>query len=249
MPQQHGHFKMHASTDDQIDVPWDTSDIGSEAPPRQMMQMSRKPFWFHEKSNRGSAIGCEATREARYAGSCNNATPQSNGQSGCSSCSPVRELRVPDEQRPTPPRSSALVTLFAGSARRHLPQARPRGYDRPGGTLLPCGLHQDDVIQLMYRELSPEDFELLCKLDEMLPKRNIARENFVALLPRASAGDCNCIECGVCLAELEPSTVVIRLPCRHSYHPHCISRWLTQCKNSCPLCFVAIDQNQEPHSI
>lgn len=122
------------------------------------------------------------------------------------------------------------------------------GADGYRDMILPCGLCQDDVIQLMYRDLKPEDFEMLSKLDERLPKTNIAPCTLVQELPRCTARESGCSQCGICLAELEPVASVIQLRCRHAFHPPCISRWLTQCKNSCPLCFVAIDQIQEPTS-
>lgn len=109
--------------------------------------------------------------------------------------------------------------------------------------MLPCGLFQDEVIQIMYRDLSPEDYETLSKLDEKVPKK-IVRKNLVDSLPRCLAQDYGCTECGVCLAELEPSSRVVLLSCRHGFHPACISRWLTQCKNTCPLCAAHIDQVQ-----
>mmetsp|Transcript_136589 Transcript_136589/g.240818 ORF Transcript_136589/g.240818 Transcript_136589/m.240818 type:complete len:527 (+) Transcript_136589:56-1636(+) len=107
--------------------------------------------------------------------------------------------------------------------------------------ILPCGLFQEEVIELMYRDLSPEDFEKLSKLDERLPKRNTAHRNLVDRLPRMHAKDCNATECRVCLAELEPNAIVVKLPCSHAFHPACISKWLTQCKNTCPLCSAPIE--------
>lgn len=108
--------------------------------------------------------------------------------------------------------------------------------------ILPCGLCQDEVIELMYRDISPEDFEALCKLDERVPKRNTAKGNIVDRLPRVAVKDCSATECGVCLAEFDTSASVIKLPCRHFFHPNCISKWLTQCKNTCPLCTAPIEQ-------
>lgn len=107
--------------------------------------------------------------------------------------------------------------------------------------ILPCGLFQEEVIELMYRDLSPEDFEKLSKLDERLPKRNTAHRNLVDRLPRMLAKDCSATECRVCLAELEPNAAVVKLPCCHAFHPACISKWLTQCKNTCPLCSAPIE--------
>jgi len=110
--------------------------------------------------------------------------------------------------------------------------------------MLPCGLFQDEVIDIMYRDLKPEDFDVLNKLDELVPKRNIVQRNLVDSLPRVVAGDVGCAECGVCLQPVEANSRVVQLPCRHAFHEKCISKWLTQCKNTCPLCSKLIDPPQ-----
>jgi hypothetical protein len=101
-----------------------------------------------------------------------------------------------------------------------------------------------EVVQfrrLQYRELTPEDYELLCLLDDSLPKKNITPPGIVRDLPRILARDCNATECHVCLSRLEPYMYVVPLPCGHAFHPECVSRWLTQCKGSCPLCMTPVD--------
>merc|ERR1719345_476420 len=92
----------------------------------------------------------------------------------------------------------------------------------------------------MYRDINPEDFDKLSKLDERLPKRNIAQRDLVNQLPRVPAKDCGTTECSVCLAAFAPNQSVVKLPCSHAFHHTCISKWLTQCKNTCPLCSAPI---------
>lgn len=95
---------------------------------------------------------------------------------------------------------------------------------------------------LQYRDLKPEDFDLLSKLDEDLPGRGTVPQHLADALPRLKACKCtNAPEaCRVCLVKFEPSTCVVQLPCQHTFHPQCISRWLTQCKGTCPLCSAAV---------
>jgi len=108
----------------------------------------------------------------------------------------------------------------------------------PGSETLACGLQQEQALDLMSRDLTPEDFEMLSKLDEGVAKRNIAEKSVVELLPRvAAAGK----ECGVCLGELDGKIDAIELPCKHVYHSACISKWLTTCKNACPMCSAPIE--------
>mmetsp|Transcript_89138 Transcript_89138/g.279211 ORF Transcript_89138/g.279211 Transcript_89138/m.279211 type:complete len:192 (+) Transcript_89138:1191-1766(+) len=105
---------------------------------------------------------------------------------------------------------------------------------------LPCGLRQEEVIDIMYRDIRPEDFDMLCKLDEGLPRRNTAQQSLVDRLPLLPARGCGEADCGICLQALAQSTRAARLPCQHLFHPACISRWLTQCKSACPLCSAVI---------
>jgi len=141
--------------------------------------------------------------------------------------------------------SSAPAAGGAGGG-GSLQQGTPTG-SRPwttGANLQTTG--SSEVVQfrrLQYRELTPEDYELLCLLDENIPKKNIAPPSAVTSLPRILARDCQATECQVCLARLEPSIRVVSLPCGHAFHPECIQKWLTQCKGTCPLCNSVLDKD------
>jgi len=109
------------------------------------------------------------------------------------------------------------------------------------GAVLPCGLGVNEAVSMMHRELTPEDYEKLCKLDENIPKQDTLQQGQVDCLPRFrpdSAG----VECKICLSEIDRTTEAVQLPCSHAFHVPCITRWLTQCKNSCPLCSAEITQ-------
>lgn len=150
-----------------------------------------------------------------------------------------RALATPSLEMPPSSR------LFSGRRRSHGMLGFARGPADESGyhdMVLPCGLFQEEVIELMYRDLQPEDYDLLNKLDERVSKKNIMGRNSVDKLPRQLAQECDCTQCGICLAEVPPSAHVVQLPCRHAFHPACISRWLTQCKSTCPLCFSPIER-------
>jgi|EP00927_Polykrikos_kofoidii_P067782 hypothetical protein len=98
-----------------------------------------------------------------------------------------------------------------------------------------------ELVRLQYRELTPEDYELLCLLDEALPKVGRTPLSAVSRLPCMIARDCIASECHVCLSDFLPHAQVTRLPCQHVFHHECISRWLTQCSGKCPLCMAPIE--------
>lgn len=116
--------------------------------------------------------------------------------------------------------------------------------DQRANPAMPCGLRQDEMMDLMFRDIKPEDYELLSKLDEIVPKTNTANRSVVDELPRVLARTCANAECGVCLSSLQPDAQVVKLPCEHVFHPACIEKWLTQCKNACPLCSAPIQGKQ-----
>jgi len=42
--------------------------------------------------------------------------------------------------------------------------------------------------------------------------------------------------CPICLAEFKEKTRIKLLPCDHGFHPECIEPWISQHKDSCPMC-------------
>ncbi|KAL5697533.1 RING-type E3 ubiquitin transferase [Ranunculus cassubicifolius] len=62
---------------------------------------------------------------------------------------------------------------------------------------------------------------------------NISVDTLVAGLPRVSVTGGKCM---ICMEEFAGEEDEARqMPCCHTYHSNCISRWLYQ-YNSCPLC-------------
>uniref|UniRef100_A0A914HK82 RING-type domain-containing protein n=1 Tax=Globodera rostochiensis TaxID=31243 RepID=A0A914HK82_GLORO len=51
----------------------------------------------------------------------------------------------------------------------------------------------------------------------------------------------NIAQCAICLGEIEPGTVIKRLPaCKHTFHTECIQPWLKGYNNFCPMCRAKI---------
>uniref|UniRef100_A0A7S2K986 RING-type domain-containing protein n=1 Tax=Zooxanthella nutricula TaxID=1333877 RepID=A0A7S2K986_9DINO len=104
---------------------------------------------------------------------------------------------------------------------------------------LPCGLTAGEVYSLLTREIQPEDYDLLLRLDEGVARPTVSKES-VQGLPRASREEFMGRECGVCLDAFGSGDAVVALPCRHYFHEACITKWLTECRHTCPLCGEAV---------
>ena len=50
--------------------------------------------------------------------------------------------------------------------------------------------------------------------------------------------------CSICTDDFENNSIITKLPtCTHFFHKGCIKRWLTECKNKCPLCNSNVSEN------
>lgn len=93
--------------------------------------------------------------------------------------------------------------------------------------------------ELQYREVNPEDYELLGRLDETIDKPpsklcTVSQVGRFALITFATklglAESAESAECGVCLCPLEQGDQARRLPCcvHALFHDECITQWLTE---------------------
>lgn len=101
---------------------------------------------------------------------------------------------------------------------------------------LMCGLEENEVFDLLYRDITPEDYDMLLRLDEMVPKRTATADTLAHLRLRIHGERLHEV-CGVCLAPFDPSDDVLAVSCpaKHEFHRQCISKWLTECNKTCPV--------------
>jgi E3 ubiquitin-protein ligase RNF115/126 len=75
-------------------------------------------------------------------------------------------------------------------------------------------------------------------LQQHQPKTHPARKTFLEKLPKVcitqEQSDVK-VECAVCKDSFVKGDESLALPCKHLYHPDCITPWLQQ-QNSCPVC-------------
>lgn len=124
---------------------------------------------------------------------------------------------------------------------------RGAGLHRPGivrcdpawDLQLPCGLSPSQISDLLFREITPEDYELLLRLDETVARPTTSKA-FVDSMPEARAEDSADKSCSVCLLTFNSDDAVAELPCKHLFHRSCIGKWLTERSRVCPLCSVEV---------
>mmetsp|Transcript_53028 Transcript_53028/g.119472 ORF Transcript_53028/g.119472 Transcript_53028/m.119472 type:complete len:211 (-) Transcript_53028:219-851(-) len=110
-----------------------------------------------------------------------------------------------------------------------------RGNPLMQDTRLPCGLLPSQVSELLDRDITPDDYEMLLQLDEGLARPTASKSTVDSLSP-ANAEDFLGESCAVCLLAFESKDTVVALQCKHVYHHHCISKWLLERCRCCPLC-------------
>lgn len=104
------------------------------------------------------------------------------------------------------------------------------------------GTEEDVLFQLMniqHRELTPEDYELLLRLDESIAPKTL-NESVLKKLPIKTIDEVLLEEisemhCTVCLDEFCVGQKLKYLNCGHCFHGNCIDNWLLSCDTKCPL--------------
>lgn len=171
-------------------------------------------------------------------------TSSVNESQGNSSSDSLGSGTIPEEPRSSQVLASHTAQQDSPATRRSTPamlaQPRPRA-QLPQRLDLRHRLSMTEqqatsFIMLQYRDLRPEDFELLCNLDEGVPRRGTACRSVVQSFPKMKACDCDVTECRVCLQSVSPQDQILRLPCQHGFHEECITKWACEYRGDCPLC-------------
>jgi len=98
-----------------------------------------------------------------------------------------------------------------------------------------CGLTEKQLEDLLTRDLSPEDYDLLLRLDDTVEKKTLKGKIDQSSFPTQEITKHEESPCVVCLSEYEIGEQVTMLPCLHYFHTQCIINWLTNSSLNCPV--------------
>eukprot|EP00439_Symbiodinium_sp_Y106_P056599 s803_g7.t4 len=91
---------------------------------------------------------------------------------------------------------------------------------------LACGLSSTEVFDLLFRDITPDDYETLLRLDESVDRsRSTASASCISSLKKVPGKDLVGEMCSVCLVAFDDNAVAAELPCgvrAAKPHQHCI---------------------------
>lgn len=105
-------------------------------------------------------------------------------------------------------------------------------------SVLPAtGISLQQIMDMLNRELTPEDYELLLRLDETVEKKTVTQETITTLKETKIESEEHLQEvCTVCMFNYEMGDPVKYLPCNHFFHVDCIVPYLSSYGQACPVC-------------
>lgn len=98
------------------------------------------------------------------------------------------------------------------------------------------------LVDLQHRDLTPEDYEVLLRLDEKVAPKTVSESTLATFdtLTLESASTLIGELCSICMEVYSESQCVKTLPCQHTFHDSCIDTWLSSASLNCPLDGIAV---------
>ena len=90
-------------------------------------------------------------------------------------------------------------------------------------------------LQLQNRELTPEDYDLLLQLDDLVAKKTVDEDKLKSFREFLADKEVSTEQCAVCMEAYQVGEKIKELPCTHYFHAHCIEQWLKTVSLNCPL--------------
>jgi hypothetical protein len=99
------------------------------------------------------------------------------------------------------------------------------------------GISLQQMLDMLNRDLTPEDYELLLRLDEAVQKKTVNQETITTLTEKKIEEEAHLSEiCTICMFNYEMGDNVKFLPCNHFFHVDCIVPYLSSYGQACPVC-------------
>ncbi|CAF0731746.1 unnamed protein product [Adineta ricciae] len=91
------------------------------------------------------------------------------------------------------------------------------------------------LLEMQNRDLSPEDYEMLLRLDERVQRKTV-NTSILDTLPTVSANETHLDDqCTICMETYTLGQELKLLPCKHIFHSNCIETYLKDFSIQCPL--------------
>lgn len=90
------------------------------------------------------------------------------------------------------------------------------------------------LIELQNRDITPEDYDLLLRLDCSVKPKTLSQAKINRLRSDTVNGTLKEV-CTICLEDYTPGQETIFLPCGHYFHGQCIQEWLRWTSKKCPI--------------
>jgi hypothetical protein len=98
------------------------------------------------------------------------------------------------------------------------------------------GITFGQLNDLLNRDLTPEDYELLLLLDSTVSKKTTDESTLQSLAEVIATDEHLGDMCMICMLDYEVGDKLTSLPCKHAFHCDCVGTWLRDHSQSCPLC-------------
>lgn len=97
------------------------------------------------------------------------------------------------------------------------------------------------LVTMQHRDLTPEDYDLLLRLDERVAPKTIPDNKLKEFKTHTIESNDELEVCPICMELYEKGQTRKYLPCNHAFHNFCIDAWLKNSSMNCPVDNLPVD--------
>lgn len=102
-------------------------------------------------------------------------------------------------------------------------------------SITPSPFPTENVQSLQYRDINPEDYQMLLLLDQSKEWPTLSASEFNMLVKRTCTDSEVGSHCAICLEKFTQETECVAMKCGHILHIDCGRNWLTNHRSECPI--------------